>query len=84
MIDPPKKPDVTAAQIRGGRGIMGWSRPKFAALAGVSVATVLRFEEGGEGSVLGLNAMINTLKAHGIEFVPGGARKRDDPMGDDS
>lgn len=63
---------ISGAQIRGGRALLGISSREFADLAGVSWATVKRFEDSlgippSKGGTL--NRVKAALDAAGVEFV---------------
>ncbi|MBR0687761.1 PAS domain-containing protein [Bradyrhizobium manausense] len=61
---------LTAAQVRGARGILTWSVQELASRAGVSVSTIRRLEAN-ESSVVRRNskfAVRTTLEEAGIEF----------------
>jgi transcriptional regulator with XRE-family HTH domain len=60
---------ASIAQIRGARGLLGWSQPQLAAAAKLPELTVRQFETGldaSEGSAARLTA---ALEAAGIEFI---------------
>lgn len=64
--------NVTAAQLRAARGLLGWSQTELAQAAGLSLGTVKRMEGTvGPGRSMGDNitAVLRALDAAGIEFV---------------
>lgn len=68
MIQGPKL--ISIAQIRGARGLLGWSQLELAKAAGLSEPTIKRFETGlanvSEGAVA---KMVGALEAAGVEFT---------------
>lgn len=53
---------------------------ELASEASVSPATITRFEnERGQMSMRSLDAVARVLARHGVEFIPGGVRLRDQP-----
>ena len=75
---PPMRMRLTAEQIRGGRGMLGWSVERLASAAGISAATVKRSEllerHNGIGDVY-IDRMRRAMEDAGLEFqfVPGSA-----------
>ena len=68
---------LTGAQVRGARGILGWTQDKLAAEARVGISTVRNFEAGRTVPVTNnLAAIQSALETAGIEFIPGGAKLR--------
>ena len=63
---------ITAAQIRGARGLLGLSQVALSDLAGVSAATVKRLEGSLEirGSAASLAKILSALERAGVEFIP--------------
>jgi transcriptional regulator with XRE-family HTH domain len=60
------------AQIRGARGLLGWSQIELAKAAGLSEPTVKRFETGLANVSKGAIAkMVAALEAAGVEFTNG-------------
>jgi transcriptional regulator with XRE-family HTH domain len=74
--------DVTGAQIRAARVLLGIDGPELAEKAGVALSTVRRFENGAPGSKLAKNAMVRALQELGIEFIPRGVQLREGPLKD--
>jgi transcriptional regulator with XRE-family HTH domain len=74
--------DLTGAQIRAARVLLGMNGPELAEKAGVALSTVRRFENGAPGSKLAKNAMVRALQEMGIEFIPRGVRLKDEPKSD--
>ena len=69
---------ITALQCKMARAATGWGVRELAAKADVSASTVNRFERGGaEPHSSTLRAIRQTFDAAGIEFIPGGARLRE-------
>jgi transcriptional regulator with XRE-family HTH domain len=63
---------ITAVQIRAARELIKWSQSKLAAETGVSLASIAKFEAGGERpSMLDLSVVRRMLSDAGIEFVEG-------------
>jgi transcriptional regulator with XRE-family HTH domain len=60
------------AQIRGARGLLGWSQTELAKAAGLSEPTVKRFETGlANVSTAAIGKMVAALEAAGVEFTNG-------------
>lgn len=60
----------SVAQTRGARGLLGWSQAKLAEAAGLSEATVKRFETGiAKVSEPAVQKMLTALEAAGVIFV---------------
>jgi transcriptional regulator with XRE-family HTH domain len=60
------------AQIRGARGLLGWSQANLAKAAGLSEPTIKRFETGvANVSDEAVAKMIAALEAAGVEFTNG-------------
>ena len=71
---------ITAAQCRMARGALGWGVRDLAREAQVGVSTVTRFEGGLATPIPAtVRAIQQALEAAGIEFIPGGARVREQP-----
>ena len=71
---------MTPAQCRAARSLLKWTQDDLAAKAEVSVITIRNFEgEKSEPRRVTLNAVQRALEAAGVEFIPGGARLRDQP-----
>jgi len=63
---------ISVCQIKGARGLLGWSALKLAEASGVGVATIRRYElQDGipAGNSLSLKAIEDTLVSAGIEFI---------------
>jgi transcriptional regulator with XRE-family HTH domain len=71
---------VTAAEVKAARELVKWSQSRLAAETGVSLASIVKFEAGGErASMLDLSVVQRMLKDAGVEFIPetgGGAGVR--------
>ena len=70
---------LTAGQIRGARGFVGWSARELAEAAKLGLSTVQRAEAGGGITAANMSAVRAALEAAGIEFIPengGGAGVR--------
>jgi transcriptional regulator with XRE-family HTH domain len=66
---------VTIAQVRGARGLLGWSQTALADAAGLSEPTIKRYETAGaKVSPEAVSKIVDALKAAGIEFTNGGRR----------
>lgn len=75
---PISRPRLTVEQIRGGRGMLGWSVEALASAAGVSSATVKRAEATDRHHGVGddyIDLIRNALEAAGLDFLftPGAA-----------
>jgi len=63
--------NITIAQIRGARGLLGWSQVELAKAAGVSEPTIKRLEGGKVAVSDDVRAAIQrALEAAGVEFIP--------------
>jgi transcriptional regulator with XRE-family HTH domain len=62
---------ISVAQIRGARGLLGWSQTKLANEAGLSLPTIKRLEAQGTIKVSGdaREAARHALEAAGVEFI---------------
>jgi ribosome-binding protein aMBF1 (putative translation factor) len=63
---------LTAAQIRGARGLLDWSQQKLAAMTKLSVQTIKRMEgaRGPEGSTeANVEAVRRALESAGVIFL---------------
>lgn len=73
---------ISAAQVRAGRGLLGWSQQQLAGAAGVTRATINNLEaEQGRGSGKSPSAATRTavreaLELAGVELTPDGVRLR--------
>ena len=66
------KPNTTGMQLRAARNALGWSIEKLSSATGVSVRTIIRYEDvdGVPRSRLGNVQKLETaLEAAGIEFI---------------
>jgi transcriptional regulator with XRE-family HTH domain len=65
---------VTIAQVRGARGLLGWSQTALADAAGLSEPTIKRYETTvAKVSPEAVSKIVDALKAAaGIEFTNGG------------
>lgn len=78
---------VTVEQVRGARGLLGWSQTDLAEKAGLSLPTVKRFETANRANVSeeARSRMKSALEAAGIIFIPEngegpGVRLRKNPV----
>jgi transcriptional regulator with XRE-family HTH domain len=72
--------DITPAQSRAARGLAGLTQDDLARLSRVSKRTIVQFETGaGRPIPATLAAIQRALEAAGVEFIPGGARLREQP-----
>ncbi|MBR0668888.1 helix-turn-helix transcriptional regulator [Roseomonas hellenica] len=63
---------LTSDQCRAARGLLGISRHRLAAMARVSMATLLHFESGHRAIKPRTQGLIRSaLEAAGVEFIPG-------------
>jgi transcriptional regulator with XRE-family HTH domain len=62
---------ISIAQIRGARGLLGWSQTTLAGAAGLSEPTIKRFEtdQGARVSDGAVAKMVAALEAAGVIFV---------------
>ena len=62
---------ITIAQIRGARGLLGWSQSELAARAGLSLPTVKRAESGVGARVSeeARSKLRAALEGGGVEFI---------------
>jgi len=63
---------ISVCQIKGARGLLGWSASKLAEVSGVGIATVRRYElQDGipSSNTSTLLAIQTTLEGAGIEFT---------------
>ncbi len=74
---------ASISQIRGARGLLGWSQTRLADAAGLSEPTVKRFEtaKGAKVSDAAVAKMVAALESAGVEFIAengggGGVRLR--------
>lgn len=72
---------LTIGQLRGARGMLGWSARELADKSGVGMATIQRMEKRGPSisTVANVEAVKAALEKAGIEFIPqngGGAGVR--------
>jgi transcriptional regulator with XRE-family HTH domain len=64
---------ITGAQVRAARELIKWSQIKLAAETGVSLASIAKFEVGGERPpMLDLSVVERMLSDAGVEFTNGG------------
>jgi hypothetical protein len=61
---------ITAVQSKMARAALGWGVRDLAREANVGVSTVTRFEAGAEPIPATLSAIMRTLEAAGVEFIP--------------
>jgi hypothetical protein len=63
---------ISAAQVRGARGLLGWSGPDLAKASGVSLATIRRMETTGpeRSSQVNLEAIRRAFDSAGVIFIP--------------
>ena len=62
---------MSPAQLRGARGLIGWSQTELAATAGLSLVTVKRYEtgRGARVSTDAVERLCRALEAAGVEFI---------------
>ncbi|MFC4166236.1 helix-turn-helix domain-containing protein [Teichococcus aestuarii] len=64
-------PDITPAQVRAARALLGWSRDHLASVCGVTVRTLDRLEAGRHASSRRTAVSVRTaLEAAGVVFIP--------------
>ncbi len=70
---------ITAAQIRGARGVLNWTQGDLADRTGISATSIGSIESGATQPRESTLAIIQkSFEDAGIEFLPGGIRKRDE------
>jgi transcriptional regulator with XRE-family HTH domain len=63
---------ITAAQVKAARELVKWSQSRLAAETGVSLASIAKFEGGGQRpSMLDLSVVQRMLRDAGIDFIDG-------------
>lgn len=61
---------ITVAQVRGARGLLGWSQTRLGEAAGLSLPTIKRYEtEASPVSADAVAAIRTALEAAGVIFV---------------
>jgi transcriptional regulator with XRE-family HTH domain len=62
---------ITLEQLRGARGLLGWSQTQLAERSGLSLPTVKRFETatGARVSDHAIEKLQRTLEKAGVEFI---------------
>lgn len=62
---------ISIEQVRGARGLLGWSQTRLAEAAGLSLPTVKRYEtdKGARVSADAVAAIRAALEAAGVEFI---------------
>lgn len=67
---------INRLQIRAARQLLEWDQSTLSDESGIGIATIKNIETGSsQPKVDTLNIIIQTFNDHGIEFIPGGARK---------
>nr|WP_308721102.1 helix-turn-helix transcriptional regulator [Komagataeibacter xylinus] len=62
--------DITSAQVRAARGLLGWSRDRLVKASGVPKRTIVRFEdEVTSPRKSTISAIRAALEAAGVEFI---------------
>ncbi|WP_113891114.1 helix-turn-helix domain-containing protein [Roseiarcus fermentans] len=65
--------EISAAQLRAARGLLGWSQTELALAAKIGRATIADFESGKRGPYARtLDVLRSTLEGAGVEFTNGG------------
>ena len=59
---------------RAGRALLKWSAKDLAREAGIGIATVQRFEAGGDALQSSVDAMRSAMEKAGLEFIGPGQR----------
>jgi transcriptional regulator with XRE-family HTH domain len=63
---------ITAAQVKAARELVKWSQSRLAAETGVSLASIAKFEGGGQRpSMLDLSVVQRMLRDAGVDFIDG-------------
>lgn len=63
--------DISAAQVRAARGLLGWNRDRLVEASAVPKRTIVRFEdEVTSPRSSTITAIRTALEAAGVEFVP--------------
>lgn len=68
---------LTPEMCRAARALLNWKPHQLASTAGLSIATVRRFESGGTVRLPSVEAMLQALHAAGLEFIPAGGKSLD-------
>ena len=62
--------ELSAAQVRAARGLLGWSQERLAQAAGVGIQTVIGLESGGRRPrQRTADAIRSALEQAGVEFI---------------
>ncbi|WP_141300450.1 helix-turn-helix transcriptional regulator [Komagataeibacter diospyri] len=62
--------DITSAQVRAARGLLGWSRDRLVEASGVPKRTIVRFEDEVTAPRKStISAIRAALEAAGVEFI---------------
>ena len=73
---------LMAHQLRAARSMLRWEQEQLAQAAGVAIGTVKRIE-GMSGTIRAqldtVQKLQRALEEAGVEFIPGGARLREQP-----
>ena len=64
--------DLSVAQCRAARALLGWSSADLATAADLGIVTVKRFEGGQVINTASMNAIIDAFAAAGVAFIAAG------------
>lgn len=65
---------LTPEMSRAARALLSWKAHQLASAAGLSPATVRRFEGGGVVRLPSVEAILQALQEAGLEFIPAGGK----------
>jgi transcriptional regulator with XRE-family HTH domain len=60
---------LSAAQVRGARGFLGWSARELADAAQLGLSTIQRLEAGGSITAANMAAIRGAMERAGVEFI---------------
>ena len=69
--------DLTVAQCRAARALLGWTAAEVATAAGIGIMTVKRFEGGQTVNAVSIGKIRLALVDAGITFIAAGERSQD-------
>lgn len=69
--------DLTVAQCRAARALLGWTAAEVATAAGIGIMTVKRFEGGQTINAVSIGKIRTALVDAGITFIAAGERSQD-------
>ncbi len=69
--------DLTVAQCRAARALLGWTTAEVATAAGIGIMTVKRFEGGQTMNAVSITKIKTALEDVGVVFIDAGETSRD-------